>query len=93
MEEAFEEVGVVFMPDEQTTPVAEPTDGPFDFPTMLVAAERASILSRRFLSTVAMWCDLFDTARFERVAEPLPSQDSNYRTKEELFGVVDEHAL
>ncbi len=71
MEEAFEEVGVVFVSDEEATPVAEPADGPFDFPPMLVAAERASILSRRFLSTVAMWCDLFDAARFERVAEPV----------------------
>lgn len=44
MKECAVDVGVVFVADNQTAKVSQPSEGPFDFPAMLIAPKFASIL-------------------------------------------------
>lgn len=71
MKEAFEEVSMPFVADEEPSSVLKPADGAFDLPAFEVAAQSTSVLSRRFLSSAAMRSNLFNAATCKSISQPI----------------------
>ena len=62
MEEALIKREVAFMADEETTEVAEVSEGAFDLPAFAITAQRASILQGGAAAATAMRTDQLDPA-------------------------------
>ena len=71
MQKTFEEVGVVFMANEKSTLISQPTDCPLDLPSVFVATKGSSVCLGGFLSSFSVGCDLLNSASLKRVTKPV----------------------
>jgi hypothetical protein len=71
MKESFEEVGVSFMSDEESSLILKAADCAFDLPAVEVSPQSSSVLTRRFLSSFAMWSQLFYSAARKSISQPI----------------------
>jgi hypothetical protein len=71
VEEALEQVGIVFRSRDEPTEIVEPADTAFDPVAANVASEGTTILSRKFCAVRSMRTDQLDTTRRETVTKPI----------------------
>jgi len=71
MKESFEEVGVSFISDEESSLILKPADCAFDRAAFEVSPQNSSVLTRRFLSSFAMWSHLFYSAARKSISQPI----------------------
>jgi hypothetical protein len=70
LDKGAEEVGIAFVADEEPPIVAQPGDGPFDFPPLAIAFEHTSVLGRMpFPSAFAMRTDQLNSVLGQAIAE------------------------
>lgn len=68
-EEAAVDLDEAFMADEQSPPVAEPCEEPFDLPAFAIAPERPAILKRFPFPSASMRADQFPVQMAHQFSE------------------------
>jgi len=71
VEEALEQVGVVFPARDEPAEIVEPADTAFDPVAANVASEGTTILSRRLCAVRSMRTDQLDTTQRKTVTKPI----------------------
>lgn len=60
-----------FMSDEESSLILKPADRAFDLPAFEVSPQSSTVLTRRFLSSFAMWSHLFYSAARKSISQPI----------------------
>ena len=82
MKESFVNRDRAVIANDQATEVAEPSEGAFHFPAVLVAAQRSTVLGARFAAIPAMRRDQFDATCRQPLAQRIA-----------VIGAIRNHAL